>query len=171
MRRLTFAFGAILLLLVAAGSAFALTTVRIGDTVWINTNGDSVKDADEPGIGGATVSLAYVMDGAWVDLATTTTASDGTYKFAGLTPGYDYRVTVALPVGYEAYAANFDRDYILIGYLEDGIDGGKALRPIGEHIVNMDHYDRQVIDISQILLIHICGVGFNYGAFYGYSIS
>ncbi len=110
MRRLTFAFGAILLVLVTAGSAFALTTVKIGDTVWVNTNGDSVKDADEPGISGATLTLAYLVDGAWVDLATTTTASDGTYKFAGLTPGYDYRVSVALPVGYEAYAANFDRD-------------------------------------------------------------
>ena len=46
----------------------------------------------------------------------------------------------------------------LIGYLEDGIDGGKALGYVVENIVYVYHYDRQVVDIAQIFLIDIGGV-------------
>ncbi len=61
----------------------------IGDTVWVDLNGDGVQDAGEHGIEGATVTLT-LPDGSTM---TTTTDADGKYLFAGLAPG-DYTVTV-----------------------------------------------------------------------------
>ena len=53
---------------------------------------------------------------------------------------------------------------ILIGDLEDAIDGCEAIRFILEDIVEMHHYYRHIVDIAQILFVNIGRVGFNYGA-------
>ncbi|WP_162142098.1 SdrD B-like domain-containing protein [Ilumatobacter coccineus] len=63
----------------------------IGDTIFLDTNGDGDQGdpADEPGLGGVTVTLTD--DNGTV--RTTTTDDDGTYLFDGL-PAGDYTVTV-----------------------------------------------------------------------------
>jgi uncharacterized repeat protein (TIGR01451 family) len=56
----------------------------IGNLVWSDANNNGKKDTNEPGIAGVTVRL---LDEAGAQVATTTTALDGSYKFAGLLPG------------------------------------------------------------------------------------
>ncbi|MCH9670195.1 MAG: carboxypeptidase regulatory-like domain-containing protein [Gammaproteobacteria bacterium] len=67
----------------------------LGDFVWSDTNGDGVQDAGEPGVGGVTVNL---KDAGGNVIASTTTASDGSYGFGSLTPG-TYSVQFVLPAG------------------------------------------------------------------------
>jgi protocatechuate 3,4-dioxygenase beta subunit len=67
----------------------------IGNFVWEDLDGDGIQDADEAGLAGVTVSL---YSGSTL-VATTTTASDGSYSFSNLTPG-SYAVQVTLPSGY-----------------------------------------------------------------------
>ena len=72
-------------------------TATIGDTVFNDLDGDGIQDAGEPGIAGATVKL---LDADGNELDSTTTGSDGSYEFAGLTPG-DYKVMFVQPDGFE----------------------------------------------------------------------
>jgi hypothetical protein len=60
--------------------------VRVGDYVWEDLNGDGFQDPNEPGAGGVTVMLIGFgpdgIEGTADDImATTTTASDGSYLF------------------------------------------------------------------------------------------
>jgi hypothetical protein len=83
-------------------------TGALGDRVWYDINANGVQDADEVGINGATVQL---LDSLGNVLASTATAGNGGYSFAGLLPGtYGVRVlTSTLPGG---AVATFDLDGI-----------------------------------------------------------
>jgi hypothetical protein len=60
--------------------------------VYLDSNGNGVKDAGEPGIPGATVTLTGTNDlGASINIVQMT-AGDGSYQFAGLRPG-NYTLT------------------------------------------------------------------------------
>lgn len=78
-------------------------TLTLGNLVWLDSNGNNMKDASEPGIAGATVKLYKddnndnTPDGAAI--ATTTTNSSGNYTFSNLAPG-NYIVGVIIPTGY-----------------------------------------------------------------------
>ena len=79
----------------------------IGDSVWHDLNGNGIRESTEPGIEGATVTLIgggsdAVINGIDDTVATAITSSTGTYSFAGLTPGTQYRAIFALPAGYTA---------------------------------------------------------------------
>ena len=65
--------------------------LRLGSTVWLDSNGDGDQDAGEPGIAGVEVQL---LDTDGNVIATTTTDADGNYVFENL-PAGDY--VVALP--------------------------------------------------------------------------
>lgn len=88
------------------------TTVKVGDTVWFDANGNGTQQAGEPGLAGVVVQLrltgnttifyngqSYV--GPNVLIATTITDANGNYIFEGV-PGdpdggpnpYDYSVTI-----------------------------------------------------------------------------
>ncbi|MCK5922096.1 MAG: hypothetical protein KAG66_14230, partial [Methylococcales bacterium] len=71
----------------------------IGDTVWIDSDGDGEQDPGEPGIPGITVEL---IDNDGNVLDTQTTDSNGHYLFTGLTEGV-YTVRVTPPAGYDAH--------------------------------------------------------------------
>ena len=87
----------------------AANLLCLGNLVWLDSNGNNVKDATEPGIANATVNLYAdanndnVVDGAAV--ATTTTNASGNYTFTGLNGG-NYIVGVIIPAGYTKGAAS-----------------------------------------------------------------
>ncbi len=85
-----------------------ITLGAIGDTVWVDLDGDGVLDGGELGIEGATVTLTPpagvdLGNGAGVAV-TTTTDANGNYLFTDLPPG-DYTVAVALPAALPAAIA------------------------------------------------------------------
>ncbi|MEM9552691.1 MAG: SdrD B-like domain-containing protein [Acidobacteriota bacterium] len=67
----------------------------VGDVVWSDADGDGVQDPGEPGIAGVTVDLQFFNPGTltWDVVATTTTGSDGAYRFENLPRG-SYRAVV-----------------------------------------------------------------------------
>ncbi|MGL5908561.1 MAG: SdrD B-like domain-containing protein, partial [Phycicoccus sp.] len=86
---------------------------RIGDTVWVDVNGNGTFDAGE-GIAGVVVTLTGDLDGnGTTETVTATTTADGQYLFAGLrvTPGgVTYTVTVDTATLPPAVAQFFDPD-------------------------------------------------------------
>ena len=79
-------------------------TLKLGDRVWLDSNGNGVQDTGENGIAGVQVKLIGAgADGVFGSAddtsATTTTNSSGNYLFTGLNPG-QYKVQVTAPSGY-----------------------------------------------------------------------
>ena len=63
----------------------------IGDTVWLDNNGDGVKNGGEPGLSGVTVYLCTSSPcTSGNDSAMTTTDANGGYQFSGLAAGNYY---------------------------------------------------------------------------------
>ncbi|NDY94088.1 SdrD B-like domain-containing protein, partial [Ideonella livida] len=71
----------------------------VGDTVWVDANGNGQLDGTEAGQAGVTVKL---LDANGTVVATTTTDANGKYLFADLTPG--------------TYAVQFDKSTLPAGY-------------------------------------------------------
>jgi protocatechuate 3,4-dioxygenase beta subunit len=65
----------------------------VGDRVWLDTNGDGVQDAGEPGVSNVLVTL-YNSSG--VAVASMYTDANGLYLFTNVAPG-NYTVGVSLP--------------------------------------------------------------------------
>lgn len=83
---------------------FGLSGVTVGNLVFDDLDDDGVRDAGEAGLGGIGVSL---LDSTGVsELATTTTAGDGTYRFAGL-PAGTYRVKIPFLALYSGAAVGY----------------------------------------------------------------
>ncbi|GAP64125.1 hypothetical protein ARMA_2548 [Ardenticatena maritima] len=61
----------------------------IGDTLWIDTDGDNVRDAGEPGIADITIKLCSDASCTSV-VATTSTDANGEYAFGGVADGTYY---------------------------------------------------------------------------------
>ena len=73
----------------------------LGDFVWDDLDADGLQDPGEPGIGGVTVWLRDIFG---AEIASTTTAPDGSYRFDRLVPGtYSVRFDLSSPalVGYQ----------------------------------------------------------------------
>lgn len=85
----------------------AQVTSTVGDRVWIDVNGDGVQDLDEVGLAGVTVQL---LDVGGTEVASTVTDANGTYGFAGVSPGTYTVVVSGVPAGYHA---SYDADGIL----------------------------------------------------------
>lgn len=68
-------------------------TASVGDRVWLDTNGDGIQDAGEPGVSGVLVTL---YNNSGVAVANTYTDANGNYLFTDVTPG-SYTVGVSLP--------------------------------------------------------------------------
>ena len=85
----------------------------IGNFVFNDTNANGVQDDDEQGIAGVEVALLADTDNdGQIDnvVKTTTTGTDGSYEFTGLTQG-DYRVRFTQPDGFNTvspFQAGFD---------------------------------------------------------------
>ena len=103
MRNFLFLFLLALSLCSFKGSSF----LTIGNLVWNDANGNGIKEAFEPGVGGVTVKLYLDNDnnnipdgpGFGTIVSTTTTAANGSYFFNELDPGR-YIVSLIIPAGY-----------------------------------------------------------------------
>ena len=75
--------------------------IEIGNRVWADTDGDGVQDPDEGGIAGLEVQLWKDDGGTFTQIATVTTAADGTYYFSSdvgtSTTGITYGVSQLQP--------------------------------------------------------------------------
>jgi hypothetical protein len=71
----------------------------LGDTVWLDEDGDGIQDSGEGGVGGVTVEL-YASDGTTLLQTTTTEYGTGYYVFTNLAAG-DYYVKFIKPAGYD----------------------------------------------------------------------
>lgn len=91
------------------GYKAAAGTATIGDLVWSDADGDTIRDAGEPGIAGVTVQLIFDANGNGIGddpvTATAVTGPDGSYLFTGIAADglRDYLVSVA--VGQPALSA------------------------------------------------------------------
>lgn len=92
----------------------APSSVSVGDLVWVDGDADGVRDTDELGLAGATVTLltatgtpAKDLDGK--DVTPQITGADGKYLFTHL-PSGDYQITVAQPTGYFLSLGGLDVD-------------------------------------------------------------
>ncbi len=65
----------------------------IGDTLWLDADGDGTQDAGETGLAGVTIKLCQDASCSTV-LQTTSTDENGTYTFAGLSNNTTYYVAV-----------------------------------------------------------------------------
>ncbi|MDQ3250069.1 MAG: carboxypeptidase regulatory-like domain-containing protein, partial [Chloroflexota bacterium] len=69
----------------------------LGDYVWYDRDADGIQEAGEPPVPNVTVTL---YNGAGVVVGTTTTDTNGLYRFTNLRPG-DYAVGFTLPPTYQ----------------------------------------------------------------------
>jgi hypothetical protein len=90
----------------------------VGDRVWDDVNQNGIQDPGETGHSGVTVKL-FTSAGSLS--ATTTTASDGSYSFSGVTPG-DYYLQFVAPSGY-----SFSPPYQTGETLDSDADPGSGL--------------------------------------------
>ncbi len=103
----------------STGTLFAeLPTSSLAGAVYLDSNGNGVRDASETtGIGGVTVTLTGTDDaGNAVTRSTTTSALSGAWSITGLRPG-SYAVTETQPAG------------LLDGQESVGTAGGTAFAP------------------------------------------
>lgn len=127
-------------------------TGQIGNFVWLDTDGDGLQDAGEPGLSGVTVDLYDIAD---TPIASTITNSSGEYTFTGLSPSEYYIVFSNAPAGFMLTSqnagtngaidsdadptagpnlgrtANFD---VGVGLIDEGIDAGYIATGVGDFV-------------------------------------
>ncbi len=81
----------------------------IGDMAFEDINGNGIMDAGEPGLANVQVSLTGTDDNGDDIFFTTSTDSNGKYKFDNLPPG-NYKITFVGPNGYLITFANLGGD-------------------------------------------------------------
>ncbi len=70
-------------------------TTYVGDVIWLDADGDGVRDPDEQGISGVTVRLCEVSNCSSGTVRSTTTDENGEYSFGGnMTDGSVYYIVV-----------------------------------------------------------------------------
>lgn len=118
------------------------TLGSIGDTVWIDTNGNGIQEAGEDGIPGVTVTL---LDSNGGTVSNVQTDPDGEYLFAGLEAG-DYTVVIDPMTLPDGLVQTYDADGIVatpnqstysLGASEDNLDqdfGYQYLGAIGDRV-------------------------------------
>lgn len=119
---------------VDAGIAAAAS---VGNRVWEDCDFDGVQDAGEAGVCGVTVRL---YDAAHNLKATTVTAADGSYKFAGLQAG-SYSVEVVKPNGWYTTKANVGSDSLdsdFVNLASGSAGSGTFTLAAGEHNTSID---------------------------------
>ena len=86
----------------SAGHQITVEAGTVSGTVFDDLNGNGVQDADEPGIGGVTVTL---LDGEGITVQTERTDGSGNYRFSSVSSG-NYTVLETDPEGYTSTTGN-----------------------------------------------------------------
>ncbi|MFR2021574.1 MAG: SdrD B-like domain-containing protein, partial [Christensenellales bacterium] len=77
----------------------AIEAAQIGDTVWLDKNGNGLQDYGEPGLAGVALTLLRVGGDGQADIAAQTVSDEyGYYHFRNLRPG-SYSLRVELEAG------------------------------------------------------------------------
>ncbi|HEX5341736.1 MAG TPA: SdrD B-like domain-containing protein [Duganella sp.] len=113
--------------------AGVLAAATIGDRVWLDKNGNGLQDADESGKSGVTVEL---RDNSGNLLKTTTTDSNGNYKFS--VEAGTYAVNVKAPSGYYYTTQNAGSDDAKDSDANSSGALGKVTVAAGDNVTNMD---------------------------------
>lgn len=92
----------------------------ISGVVFEDLNGDGTRDVNEPGIGGVAVQWS-----GQAGTKSTTTAGDGSYQFAGVTPG-SYTVIETDPAGFSSTTPNQRTVHLASGGSATAIFGDQA---------------------------------------------
>lgn len=71
----------------------------VGDTVWLDENGNGLQDDGEPPVSGVVIVLYRVVNGVNTEMARRESDQYGFYRFEGLRPGL-YQIEAYLPEGY-----------------------------------------------------------------------
>ncbi len=120
----------------------------LGNYVWLDSNGNGLQDANEPGVADVVVEL---LDAGMNVLSTTTTDNNGAYSFTGLAAG-NYFVRFQAPTGFQFTTqgdgsnAELDSNADLLtgksaaitlvsGQVDNTIDAG--LLPIAQHLCSL----------------------------------
>ncbi|OCQ90549.1 hypothetical protein BCD64_28195 [Nostoc sp. MBR 210] len=83
------------------------STVKVGDRVWYDVDGDGVQDTGESGVSGVTVKL---FNQAGSQIGTTTTDANGLYQF-NVNANSTYSVQFVQPTGFDGFTtANVGND-------------------------------------------------------------
>ena len=141
-------------------SGHSSTLGLIGDTIWLNPDGNSTQDAGEPGIEGVVVTLT-LGDGS---VLTTTTDENGHYAFGSL-PAGTYTITVIAPAGLAQNAdpdatldlqsvvtlsagqVRLDQDFGLVG-------AGPVIEPLRDRVMRASQVE--IVDVFPSLLCIQC---------------
>ncbi len=87
----------------------AASTVKIGDRVWYDVDGNGVQDAGESGVSGVAVKL---FNQAATQIGTTTTDTNGLYQF-NVNANSSYSVQFVQPTGFDGFTtANMGSDAV-----------------------------------------------------------
>jgi protocatechuate 3,4-dioxygenase beta subunit len=79
-------------------AAALLQTAAVAGTVFEDADRDGAQGTGEAPLPGAQVDLLMEQNGAWAQVGSVQTGTDGLYSFENLTPG-QYRLSIALPQG------------------------------------------------------------------------
>lgn len=109
-------------------------SLSIGDTVWLDQDGDGVQGTNEPGLPNVGVTLVWFgpdgVKGGGDDVTfTTTTDASGHYGFDGL-PGGEYSVTLDESTILPGLAPSFD--------LDGGKDDTTRVTLVASNVTNVD---------------------------------
>lgn len=124
-------------------------TGQVGNRAWVDSDGDGIQDAGEPGLPGVVVDL-YSIDGPLI--GSTITDANGEYSFLNLSPSEYYIEFSSAPSGFtltsqdqggddindsdadpnnNGRTANF---FVGVGLIEEGIDAGYTAAGVGDFI-------------------------------------
>ncbi|MGB8861559.1 MAG: SdrD B-like domain-containing protein [Ilumatobacteraceae bacterium] len=124
----------------------------IGDTIWLDLDGDGMQDPGEPGIPGVDVTLTYTGPGGTQIVITVTTDASGGYLFPNLPEG-TFTVAVdatTLPPG---VAQTFDIDGIVTP------DSSSVVLSAGEHRTDVDFGYRGVASLGDQVWFDVANNG------------
>lgn len=139
----------------ATGYNFAESGQSLNGFVWADVNNNGIKEAGEPGIAGAAVTLSGTsVNGVNVCSAiapnpcSTVTAADGSYSFIGIpqSNGTGYTLSETQPAGY-------DDGKEQLGNMANGGSSGAISGPAGIQ----DQFSGIVLPVSGV------GTGYNFG--------
>lgn len=103
-----------------SGAFLDHTEQSIAGTLWLDTDGDGLRDWGEAGIAGRRVYLDQNQNGIWdTDETHTTTGIGGAYDFANLLPGH-YTIRQSAPEGW-VNTVTGTADYALEGIHQNGL--------------------------------------------------